>query len=60
MMLPSLSTTAPPWACRGRWRQPRSFLDGFVQHYHDDRHHNGIGLHTPGDVHHGLAEATND
>jgi putative transposase len=34
------------------------FLDEFVRHYNHEHHHNGIGLHTPADVHYGLAQAT--
>ncbi len=35
----------------------RMFLDGFVQHYNHEHRHSGIGLHTPADVHYGLADA---
>jgi len=44
----------------GSLQHARSFLDEFVQHYNHEHHHSGIGLHTPADVHYGLAEATND
>jgi len=35
----------------------RTFLDRFVAWYNHDHHHTGIGLHTPADVHYGLAAA---
>jgi transposase InsO family protein len=41
----------------GSLQHARSFLDEFVQHYNHEHHHTGIGLHTPADVHYGLAEA---
>jgi transposase InsO family protein len=40
----------------GSLQHARSFLDEFVQHYNHEHHHSGIGLHTPADVHYGLAE----
>ena len=43
----------------GSLQHARSFLDEFVQHYNHEHRHSGIGLHTPADVHYGLAEATN-
>lgn len=42
----------------GSLQHARSFLDEFVQHYNHEHRHTGIGLHTPADVHYGLAEAT--
>jgi len=39
----------------GSLQHARSFLDEFVQYYNHDHHHSGIGLHTPADVHYGLA-----
>jgi putative transposase len=42
----------------GSLQHARSFLDEFVQHYNHEHHHTGLGLHTPADVHYGLAEAT--
>jgi transposase InsO family protein len=36
----------------------RAFIDEFVDYYNHDHHHTGIGLHTPADVHYGLAGAT--
>jgi putative transposase len=33
----------------------RSFCDGFFAHYNLEHRHSGIGLHTPHDVHYGLA-----
>jgi putative transposase len=44
----------------GSLQHARSFLDEFVQHYNHEHRHTGIGLHTPADVHYGLAEATTD
>ena len=35
----------------------RGFLDDFVQWYNHQHAHTGIGLHTPADVHYGLAAA---
>ncbi len=31
-------------------------MDDFVTGYNHDHHHTGIGLHTPADVHYGLAD----
>jgi transposase InsO family protein len=42
----------------GSLQHARSFLDEFIQHYNHDHHHSGIGLHTPADVHYGLAADT--
>jgi putative transposase len=36
----------------------RVFITEFVDYYNHDHRHAGIGLHTPGDVHYGLATAT--
>ena len=36
----------------------RAFIDEFVDYYNHDHRHSGIGLHTPADVHYGLAPAT--
>jgi transposase InsO family protein len=44
----------------GSLQHARAFLDEFVQHYNHEHRHTGIGLHTPADVHYGLAEATTD
>jgi putative transposase len=41
----------------GSLQHARGFLDEFVQHYNHEHRHTGIGLHTPADVHYGLAEA---
>jgi putative transposase len=38
----------------------RSFCQGFFEHYNHEHRHSGIGLHTPADVHFGLAEATRE
>jgi Transposase and inactivated derivatives len=35
----------------------RGFLDAFVQWYNHEHRHTGIGLHSPADVHYGLAAA---
>lgn len=35
----------------------RQFLDEFVNAYNHHHRHTGIGMHTPADVHYGLAEA---
>ena len=35
----------------------RTFVDEFFDHYNNQHRHSGIGLNTPADVHHGLAEA---
>jgi putative transposase len=34
----------------------RAFMDHFVTAYNHEHHHTGIGLHTPADVHYGLAK----
>jgi len=44
----------------GSLQHARAFLDEFVQHYNHEHRHTGIGLHTPADVHYGLAETTNE
>jgi len=36
----------------------RAFIAEFVDYYNHDHRHSGIGLHTPADVHYGLAPAT--
>jgi putative transposase len=38
----------------------RSFCDGFFQHYNHEHRHSGIGLHTPADVHFGMAEVVRE
>ena len=38
----------------------RQFCGTFFSHYNDHHHHSGIGLHTPHDVHYGLAAAVRD
>lgn len=38
----------------------RQFCATFFSHYNDEHHHSGIGLHTPHDVHYGLAAAVRD
>jgi transposase InsO family protein len=43
----------------GSLQHARSFLDEFVQHYNHEHRHTGIGLHTPADVHYGLADDAN-
>jgi len=42
----------------GSLQHARGFLDEFVQHYNHEHRHSGIGLHTPADVHYGLAADT--
>jgi len=42
----------------GSLQHARAFLDEFVQFYNHEHHHIGIGLHTPADVHYGLAADT--
>jgi transposase InsO family protein len=42
----------------GSLQHARTFIDEFTQYYNHDHHHTGIGLHTPADVHYGLATAT--
>ena len=41
---------------RGRYKDTRSFLLDFFLWYNTMHHHSGLGLLTPFDVHHGLAE----
>lgn len=35
----------------------RAFVDGFTQNYNHHHRHTGLGLHTPADIHYGLAAA---
>ncbi len=42
----------------GSLQHARAFLGEFVQFYNHEHHHVGIGLHTPADVHYGLAADT--
>jgi transposase InsO family protein len=42
----------------GSLQHARTFIDEFPQYYNHDHHHTGIRLHTPADVHYGLATAT--
>ncbi len=39
----------------GSLTHARSFLSEFVAWYNHEHHHKGVGLHTPADVHYGLA-----
>ncbi len=39
----------------GSLQHARGFLADFVETYNHQHHHTGIGLHTPADVHYGLA-----
>ncbi len=39
----------------GSLTHARTFLASFVNWYNHEHHHTGLGLHTPADVHHGLA-----
>lgn len=41
----------------GSLSQARQFMDTFAQWYNHEHRHTGIGLHTPADVHYGLATA---
>lgn len=41
----------------GSLAHARAFLAEFVEFYNHDHRHVGIGLHTPADVHYGLADA---
>lgn len=44
----------------GSIEDARDFCDVFYHWYNHDHRHSGIGMHTPFDVHHGLAEAVRD
>lgn len=44
----------------GSIQDARVFCRTFFDWYNTQHHHSGIGLHTPHNVHHGLAEALND
>jgi putative transposase len=39
----------------GSLTQARQFMDSFAEWYNHEHRHTGIGLHTPADVHYGLA-----
>ncbi len=39
----------------GSLTRARQFMDSFAQWYNHEHRHTGIGLHTPADVHYGLA-----
>jgi hypothetical protein len=41
----------------GSLSEARRFMDEFTQWYNHEHRHTGIGLHTPADVHFGLAAA---
>jgi putative transposase len=41
----------------GCLQDARGFLADFFSWYNDEHHHSGLGMHTPHDVHHGLASA---
>lgn len=41
----------------GSLSDARRFMDEFTQRYNHEHRHTGIGLHTPADVHYGLAAA---
>jgi putative transposase len=50
---------APPFAERFTSLQAaRVFIDEFVDYYNHHHRRKGIGLHTPADVHYGLAPTT--
>jgi putative transposase len=44
----------------GSLQDARAFMDEFTQYYNHEHHHTGIGLHTPADVHYGLATAVDE
>jgi putative transposase len=44
----------------GSIQDARRHCQGFFAWYNDEHRHTGIGLHTPADVHYGLAEAVRD
>ena len=41
----------------GSLSDARAFMDEFRDHYNHEHHHSGLGLHTPAEVHYGLAAA---
>jgi putative transposase len=41
----------------GSLSEAREFMNRFTQWYNHEHHHTGLGLHTPADVHYGLAAA---
>ncbi|MCT1999516.1 integrase core domain-containing protein, partial [Brachybacterium muris] len=41
----------------GSLRDARAFMDEFRDRYNHEHHHSGLGLHTPAEVHYGLAAA---
>ncbi|WP_419150758.1 integrase core domain-containing protein [Nocardia vinacea] len=41
--------------CFGSLTEARQFMDCFAGWYNHDHRHTGLGLHTPADVHYGLA-----
>ena len=44
----------------GTLTEARQFMDSFTQWYNHEHRHTGIGLHTPADVHYGLAADKDD
>ena len=44
----------------GSLSEARQFMDAFAQWYNHEHRHTGIGLHTPADVHYGLASSKAD
>ncbi len=38
----------------------RAFCEVFFEHYNNEHRHSGIGLHTPADVHFGLADVVRE
>ena len=40
--------------------QARVFCQEFFPWYNEEHHHSGLALHTPADIHYGLAEAIRD
>ena len=44
----------------GSLAHARALMAEFVTRYNHEHHHKGVGLHTPADVHYGLAAAKAD
>ncbi|WP_399511668.1 hypothetical protein [Williamsia muralis] len=45
-----------PEIARGQSISGKRFMDQFTEWYNHEHRHSGIGLHTPADIHYGLAE----
>jgi hypothetical protein len=46
--------------CRTTIASARSFCNRFFEYYNHEHRHSGIGLHTPADVHFGMAEVVRE